>query len=367
MKMLEKIQMDMASDRERLARLESDRERLENLEAKSLEVKSELTQVANQVKAPDAARPRGNEGAGTQMEFISGREKQLTKGFGSDVSPAALTEFLDHYKLCVEMNQQRNIPGWEDPGYRAKELRFQLQGEAAVYVRQEEAMGQSWVCDDEEIVQKLKDRWLHRDCIELDILEFEEAKQGERETLAQYMQRVKGLGYRAFERFDPNGMKQRIIWRFLDGVREKDVRAEIIRARWMKDRDTPKDYDEVLKIAMNAQSVRMAAGATGSNVQPRQANIGAVTGPPPKPGDKRDRRSGAARSFDCYYCKRRHPGGWRTCDKRKKENPDWEPGQARSNNVGHGSGSNSSGSGIISQVSPLSSASPGGNNTQIFR
>ena len=97
-------------------------------------------------------------------------------------------------------------------------------------------MHQNWVLDDDAIIGKLKERWFNRDCIEMDILEFEEARQGDYETLAQFMQRVKGLGQRAFSEFDANGMHQRIVWRFLDGVKDKEIRGAIIRERWMKDR-----------------------------------------------------------------------------------------------------------------------------------
>lgn len=56
----------------------------------------------------------------------------------------------------MEMNITRKIPGWEDPEYRAKELRFQLQGEAAVYVRQEETMLSDWVKNDDMIIIETK-------------------------------------------------------------------------------------------------------------------------------------------------------------------------------------------------------------------
>ena len=70
---------------------------------------------------------------------------------------------------------------------------------------------EDWVDDDNKITEKLKERWLNRNCIELDIIDFEEARQGEYETLAQFMQRLKGLDQRAFGEFDANGMHQRII------------------------------------------------------------------------------------------------------------------------------------------------------------
>ena len=309
------------------------------------------------------------------------REKQLNKQFGVDTSANALLEFLDHYTLCKDMNQQRKVPGWDNAEYRARELRFQLQGEAAVYVRQEETMRQSWVLNDEAIIEKLKDRWLNRDCIEMDILEFEEARQGEYETLAQYMQRLKGLGQRAFSEFDGNGMHQRIIWRFLDGVRDKEIRSAIIRERWMKDRKTPKSYDEVLRIATNAQMTKVAANATGSGSggqHTAKAKLAALNqNTPNRSGSNRGRtkkpggnvgRSEAPRAFDCFYCHQRHAGGWRECAKRRKENPTWTPGSDRAQTEGRGGSDYSSPTSPISPTESNASVRSGGSgSSQSFR
>jgi hypothetical protein len=343
--MLKKIQDDMATNKQDMD------ERLGKLEEEQAKA------VPEQENSETETKPQITERVVT--EIASAKEKQLSKFFGVDTSATALLEFLDHYRLCVEINQAKKVPGWGDPDYRAKELRFQLQGEVAIYVRQEETMGQDWVNDDKKIIEKLKERWLNRDCIELDIIEFEEARQGEYETLAQFMQRLKGLGQRAFSEFDPNGMHQRIIWRFLDGVKEKDIRSEIIRARWMKDRKTPKPYDEVLKIAENAKMIKVAAGATGHNGHgsgSSKSNAIQVAAMVPH-GRKNVRGTPPSRprAFDCFYCRQRHPGGWRTCEKRKRENPDWEPTSS-----GYGSGRSSGGASSTSGSNPTSPTSTAG-------
>ena len=353
MQMLERIQEGMEENREAILKMQEKKENEETREGKDVEEKPGLQSVA---------RGEGSTTTERVVEVIStGKEKQLLKFFGVDTSANALLEFLDHYKLCVEINQARGVPGWDSPVYRAKELRYQLQGEVAVYVRQEEAMGQVWMNNDEEMVEKLKERWLNRDCIELDIIEFEEARQGEFETLAQFMQRLKGLGQRAFGEFDANGMHQRIIWRFLDGVRDKDVRSEIIRERWMKDRKTPKPYDEVLKIAENAKLLKVAAGATGQGSlsgKSRPIQIGAATrGSVSRRSRGASSRGDAPRAFDCFYCKQRHVGGWRACEKRKREDPDWEPvGNPKRPDTSPSSYSSSSrgSSGQMSPVTPPS-------------
>ena len=153
------------------------------------------------------------------------------------------------------------------------------------------------------------------------------------------MQRLKGLGQRAFSEFDATGMHQRIIWRFLDGVRDRDIRSAIIEQRWMKDRKTPKPYEEILKIAENARMLKVAAnatgGATGSGKTKERGTLGAAKGQPPSHGQTprgrgrsgRGRGNGAQRPLgECYYCHEKHDGGWYTCAKRLKENPNWSPG-----------------------------------------
>ena len=303
----------------------------------NLENRLQHLETADTPQGDKGEKDTENGNGALQQELVMpAREKQLTKQFGMDTSANALLEFLDHYLLCRDMNQQRKVPGWDDAKYRAKELRYQLQGEAAVFVRQEEAMHQNWVLDDDAIIGKLKERWFNRDCIEMDILEFEEARQGDYETLAQFMQRVKGLGQRAFSEFDANGMHQRIVWRFLDGVKDKEIRGAIIRERWMKDRTTPKPYDEVLKIATNAHMTKVAAQATGggNGSQLAKGKLAAMNKVTPTPSGNKGKvkkpagsmgTSEMPRVFDCFYCHKRHAGGYRECSKRLKENPNWTP------------------------------------------
>ena len=83
----------------------------------ALETGGDNSGVAQGAKKEPGVLPEEN----TTTSIV--REKQLTKTFGIDTSSEALLEFLDHYKLCVEMNQQRRAPGWGDAKYRAKELR----------------------------------------------------------------------------------------------------------------------------------------------------------------------------------------------------------------------------------------------------
>ena len=337
-------------------------------------------QLDTRLKALETAKEEQPEGSEVKdsksfptgkVEITQGRERPLTKTFGVDTSADALLEFLDHYQLCVAINTEKGIPGWDRPDYRAKELRCQLVGEAATYIRQEEVMLEDWVKDDREIIKRMRDRWVNRDCIELDIIEFEEARQSETETLAQYMTRLKGLGQRAFGEFDPRGMQQRIIWRFLDGVKDRDVRASIIRERWMKDRKQPKSYDEVLKIGENALMVKVASRATGAlgsssgSSGTSSKSPGTVSSMRQTPGQNSKKGKGSVkghsgqrtpRLFECFYCGERHTGGWMVCEKRKRDNPSWTPSH-------RGSGYNSGASAPTSPDSTRRSSPTGSNGS----
>ena len=65
---------------------------------------------------PDVARGESNTWTKQVVEVIAaGKEKQQVKSFGVDTPANAMLEFFDQYKLCVEINQGRGVPGWDSP------------------------------------------------------------------------------------------------------------------------------------------------------------------------------------------------------------------------------------------------------------
>ena len=65
---------------------------------------------------------------------------------------------------------------------------------------------------------------------------------------------------------EPRGtLKQRIVWKFLSGIRDPGVRSEVIRHKWMKSRTEAKSYEDVLKLAEQAKLDRLATGSGGTS------------------------------------------------------------------------------------------------------
>lgn len=286
-----------------------------------------------------------------------GREKTLNMTFGDgDISPTALILFLDHYELAMQQNMAKLIPGWSDPKFRANELRYQLRGEVALWLAQESAMlNAEWMRDDVEIIKRLKERFMGTECIELNIIAFEDLRQGESECLATYMTRCQRRGYEAFCDMDPGSTQQRIVWKFLSGIRDQNVRAQVIKEKWMVSTKEAKSYQEILKIAETAKMHILATSATGAGAKYPTAKVAAMSGSRVK--DRRESRGsrhssgestkssssnsssnsanyGASETsgstmpnFRCHYCNTTdHYGGWKLCPKRLNNDANWKPG-----------------------------------------
>ena len=322
--------------------------RVEALEA--IEAKPAL-----EVKTQQGGSDQG--GVISRVQVQSHKEKSLTLTFGdNDCSPNSLRLFIDHFNIAREQNIRKNVDGWDDREFRANELRFQLRGEPALWISQECAMLKPWVKDDEEIVRKLKDRFMGTQSIELNIIAFEELTQLETENLAQYMTRCKQKGFEAFGVLnEPLGAQQRIVWKFLSGIRDSEVRNAVIREKWMKSPTEAKPFEEVLMIAQTAKMNKIATVATGHNGQ--KGKVAAVSSRIKERRGQNNRTqhsssesnrstsSGSARSdgstpaqgsvnFKCHYCNTtNHYGGWKLCRKRLDENPSWSPGPNTGNTV----------------------------------
>ena len=236
-------------------------------------------------------------------------------------------------------------------------LRLVLIDEVAEFVDTEDSMSSSWVNDDVTIVERLKERYLKAECIELNILAFEEAKQLDSESLAAFMTRLQTLVKNAFPKNPEPIMRQRVIWRLLTGVRDADVKKGLISSKWMASQDEPKPYSEILKSAESIQITKVASQSlagrgnqgvvaavsgmsrgyeerisaddrsmwrtTGSK---RKANV-AVAGGYNEAGRQLNRSGKQSKGYvmKCYYCKEHHEGGWQKCEKMMKNEPNWKP------------------------------------------
>ena len=171
------------------------------------------------------------------------------------------------------------------------------------------------------------------------------------------MTRCQGLGQQAFGEF---AELRGIVWKFLSGVRDSEVRNAVIREKWMNSSTEAKPFDEILKIAETAKMTGIATTATGrgnggsatvaamadsgyrGKVGQRRKEYNETGSNRSSTGSESGRSStGSGRSggggnrsstgsendkFKCYYCtEKSHYGGWKSCPKKMKEDPDWTP------------------------------------------
>ena len=287
------------------------------------------------------------------------REENIDVTFGDVLTPEALLEFIDGYKLAKYLNQEEKIANWDDKRFRAAKLRKALRGPAASYVRSENAMASSWTEDDDEIIAKLEARYLTTEAFESKIREAEEVYQQDHEPLPEFLTRVQQLIMDAYPGEPVEVKNKRVVWKFLSGLKSKDIRAEIIRAKWMINRNEAKPAEEILMVAETARKAMEGAAVTGQTKSGKIAPVQDTTSDDMKElagemrsilaayqqtsqsnsksaGNKSNNRrskkkdEGNSREL-CLYCKKEHWGGWQKCYKRRNENPSWTPDSTSDN------------------------------------
>ena len=158
------------------------------------------------------------------------------------------------------------------------------------------------------------------------------------------MERVQTLIEQAYDGEPTEVLKKRIAWRFLNGIRNKEVQSVLIKEKWMKNKNEAKEPEEFLRIADVARLNAVAINATGNQ---SSRSIASIQGDEASSHDKdEDKTAAAFKEMDgkkkrnrqrvfCEYCKREHVGGWQKCYKRLDEDPDWVP-PSSSDNKGKG-------------------------------
>ena len=276
-----------------------------------------------------------------------GKEKAIELTFGDDTSPHLLEKFIAHYSLIDRINTARGVRVWKKPEYRALMLRSALRGAAGEFIENAEyIMLTTWVKDDQEIIKKLRERYITNSAIELRIIEFETASQLEGEPLSEYMVRLQRLMEKAYASH-PQYVKQvRVVWQFLNGLKDRDVREALIKEKWMEDGEKAKSYDEILKIAETVANAKVASRATGQ-VNGQATKNGVINAMSRDPAGKKSPKnkgkylgsnnpynagaSNRRENWSCWYCEKRdHEGGWQRCPLREEKDPQWKPGKKQS-------------------------------------
>ena len=353
------------------------RSRLKRLE-------SESTEQQLLKEGPKSSR-RTTENESSEHIQSTGNEKSICLTFGDEgiSSPEALQLFLDHYEITKEQNMARKIDGWESARFRANEIRLQLRGEPAVWLSQECGKADaSWTKDDEQIIARLRTKYMSETpSVEENIIAFEELSQDPSEALVDYLARCQDFGFEAFGDMDSDSTQQRIVWKFLSGINDNLVRAEVIKEKWMESSKLAKNFDDVLLIAEKAFEKKAATSIVKEewestkiynkkeemdgkpdhiktkNVSKNneiQADLldAALSNSRAKhtrakqtKEEVRVDRHGSSESsngalsissfdsnsdtgkYKCHFCNTAdHYGGWKFCPQRLQESPNWTPG-----------------------------------------
>ena len=126
------------------------------------------------------------------------------------------------------MNMGLKISGWDDPKYRAGKIVLCLKGEAFDYVQFANSVSEPWTDDDESMLGRLKDKFINIQAIEMNILSFEQSVQETRETIDEFMSRLKRGVRDAYDGDDQHELDRKVAWRFVSGLRDRTCRDKIL-------------------------------------------------------------------------------------------------------------------------------------------
>lgn len=282
----------------------------------------------------------------------SSREERMDEFFGweGDHTAKSLRRFIEHYKVVRSINKSAGISGWNRSEYRANKLRLALRDAAADFVNFESSMEREWTKDDNLLIEKLMDRYMNVQAIELNILSFEQSKQEGGEEIKDFMTRLQRRVVDAYDGDTQRELDRKVAWKFVIGVRNENVRKQLIDEGWMQNRRESKPLDELLKIAETSKRKEDAVKAMSSSsgkvsMVEELDSISAIRSKKSSnesanssKSNQSSSSSGMALEFiQCWYCKKEHRGGWFYCSQRKKEAPKWRPPYRGNSKFGAGS------------------------------
>jgi len=284
-----------------------------------------------------------------------GREEKIDMFFGRDGDYTALSmrRFIERYKVVKELNMRSRLRGWDSASYRAGKIKLYLMGDAFDYVSFADSICEEWTKSDSMMIEKLRDKFTNLNAVELNILEFEKSLQEPKESISDYLSRLRRSVKDAYDGDSQRELDRKVAWKFVSGINDEKVRRKLLEGGWMKTRQEAKPLEDLLKIAEIAKKTDDAARALGKSCTVGMAHLqeyGAVAAWD-RYGDrskKSSNESSSSRSsggsgrtgsyssselpmefLECFYCKQKHRGGWFYCSLRKKENPKWKPNRRR--------------------------------------
>ena len=280
---------------------------------------------------------------GTPFESV-GKEERIDVIFGRDGDYTALSmrRFIERFRVVKELNMRARLRGWDSPSFRAGKLRLCLMGDAFDYVSFASSIGEEWSGDDEKMVEKLREKFTNVQAIELNILEFERSAQEPKESISDYLTRPRRAVKDAYDGDAQRELDRKVAWKFVSGLGDERIRRKLLEDGWMRTRQEAKPLEDLLKVAEISRKTDGAAKALG-----RSGAVGMAQGDGVIAAWESSNESNLSKSssnsggtgngsgyssselpldfLDCFYCKRKHRGGWFHCSLRKKEDPKWRP------------------------------------------
>lgn len=285
------------------------------------------------------------------------KEERMDCYFGEDrsYSAVAMRRFVERYQTVKEMNMRLRITGWDDPKYRAGKIVLCLKGDAFDYVKFASSSYERWADNDVQMLEKLQDKFINTQAIEMYILHFEQTVQEPRETIGEFMSRLKRSVREAYDGDEPRELDRKVAWRFVSGLSDRKVRDKILDAGWMKNRQEAKELDDLQRIAeyakrnddtsramsktaaqvsafdLELQEVDSFAAFSNGSSGSRSKNVSSesrLSGGSNRSGfSSGSRQESGGDSTGCFYCKKTGHR-WFHCPKRKREDRDWRPKRA---------------------------------------
>ena len=287
---------------------------------------------------------------GTPFDLV-GNEERCDEVFGrdGDYTALALRRFIERFRVVKELNMKARLRGWDSPSYRAGKLRLCLMGDAFDFVSFGSSICEEWVENEKTILEKLKEKFPNIQAIELNILQFERSAQESKESISDFMARLKRSVKDVYDGDEQRELDRKVAWKFVSGVSDDRVRRKLLEVGWMKTRQEAKPLEDLLKMAeitkktddavkaldrTNTVSVAQEndqgtvaawqkAGARSKTSSTESRNSNTSKSSTSKSSSSSEGPGGSYSSLnkpsefkECYYCKQKHRGGWFHCSQR---------------------------------------------------
>ena len=108
---------------------------------------------------------------------------------------------------------------------------------------------EEWAENDETMIEKLREKFTNLQAIELNILQFEQSMQEPKESISDYLGRLRRAVKDAYDGDHQRELDRKVAWKFVSGLGDERIRRKLLEDGWMKTRQEAKPIEELLKVA----------------------------------------------------------------------------------------------------------------------